>query len=109
MSEIKINVDLDLETKKAKDQLDNFKKSVKDTKIPVELDISKVKQDAHGLKNILSDAFKIDSKTIGDLEQIGNALKQINKLIKNQNDLSKKGGNSRDTFVPSFMASALAP
>ena len=52
MSEIKINVDLDLETKKAKDQLDNFKKSVKDTKIPVELDISKVKQDAHGLKNI---------------------------------------------------------
>ena len=100
MSEIKINVDLDLETKKAKDQLDNFKKSVKDTKIPVELDISKVKQDAHGLKNILSDAFKIDSKTIGDLEQIGNALKQINKLIKNQNDLSKKGGNSRDTFVP---------
>ena len=44
----------------------------------------------------------IISNDIGPEEIIINefGLRQINKLIKNQNDLSKKGGNSRDTFVP---------
>ena len=53
MSEIKINVDLDLETKKAKEQLDSFKKSVEGEDIPVKLNLNKVKEDANNLKNIL--------------------------------------------------------
>ena len=102
MSEIKINVDLDLETKKAKSQLDDFKKSVKDEKIPVKLDIDKAKQDANNLKNVLSDAFKLDSNTIGNLKQVESALKQINKLIKSQSELSKKNNsNNKDSgFIP---------
>ena len=84
MSEIKINVDLDLETKKAKSQLDDFKISVKDEKIPVRLDIDKAKQDANSLKNVLSDAFKLDSNTMGNLKQVESALKQINKLMTEQ-------------------------
>ena len=86
MSEIKINVDLDLSTGKAKEQLDSFKKSTKDEKIPVKLDIDKAKQDAIELKNVLSNAFKLDSNTIGNLKKVEDALKQINKLIKNQSD-----------------------
>ena len=81
MSEIKINVDLDLSTEKAKEQLDSFKKSTKDEKIPVKLDIDKAKQDAIELKNVLSNAFKLDSNTIGNLKKVEDALKQINKFI----------------------------
>ena len=86
MSEIKINVDLDLETKKAKEQLDSFKKSVKNEDIPVRLDLSKIKQDANSLKNVLTDAFKLDANALGNLKQVENSLKQINKLIKTQSD-----------------------
>lgn len=102
MSEIKINVDLDLSTEKAKEQLDSFKKSTKDEKIPVKLDIDKAKQDAIELKNVLSNAFKLDSNTIGNLKKVEDALKQINKLIKSQSDLTKKGNlnKSDSTFIP---------
>ena len=102
MSEIKINVDLDLSTEKAKEQLDSFKKSTKDEKIPVKLDVDKAKQDAIELKNVLSNAFKLDSNTIGNLKKVEDALKQINKLIKNQSDLTKKGNlnKSDSTFIP---------
>ena len=94
MSEIKINVDLDLDSKKAKGQLDDFKKSIKDEKIPIRLDIDKAKQDANSLKNVLSDAFKLDSNTVGNLKQVENSLKEINKLIKSQSDLTKKDGSN---------------
>lgn len=103
MSEIKINVDLDLDTKKAKDQLDSFKKSTSNEKIPVRLDIDKAKQDANSLKNVLSDAFKLDSNTIGNLKQVESALKQINKLIKSQSELSKKNNtNNKDGIFTPF-------
>ena len=102
MSEIKINVDLDLDSKKAKSQLADFEKSVKNKEIPIRLDIDKAKKDANDLKNVLSDAFKLDSNTIGNLKQVENSLKQINKLIKTQSDLSKKAssGKSIDVFTP---------
>ena len=54
---VKVEVDLDLNPKLAKEKLDDFKKSVKDEKIPVKLDLDNVKGDALKLKNVLSDAF----------------------------------------------------
>ena len=87
---VKVEVDLDLNPKLAKEKLDDFKKSVKDEKIPVKLDLDNVKGDALKLKNVLSDAFKLDNSTLGNLKQIEDSLKQINKLIKSQADLNKK-------------------
>ena len=101
MSEIKINVDLDLKTKKAKDQLDSFKKSVEGEDIPVKLNLNKVKEDANNLKNILENAFKLDTNTLGNLKQVENSLKQINKLIKTQSDLTNKtNSNKSNIFNP---------
>ena len=83
MSEtVKVEVDLDLDPKLAKEKLDTFKKSVQNEAIPVKLDLDNAKGDALKLKNILSDAFKLDSKTLGNLKQVEDSLKQINKLIK---------------------------
>ena len=107
MSEIKINVDLDLDTKKAKDQLESFKKSTSDEKIPVRLDIDKAKQDANSLKNVLSDAFNLDSDTIGNLKQVEKTLKQINKLIKSQPGLSKKNDSDGGEFSFGISKSSL--
>lgn len=101
MSEIEIKVDLGLDTDKAKGQLNDFKKIVKDDKIPVRLDLDNVKGDALALKNVLADAFKLDSKTLGNLKQVEQSLKQINTLLKNQSNLSSKGTfNNTNGFVP---------
>lgn len=94
MSEVKINVDLDLDTKLAKGQLDDFKKIVEKDKIPVKLDIENVKGEAVALKNVLSDAFKMDNATLGNLKQVENSLKEINKLLKHQKSLSSESGTS---------------
>ena len=107
MSEIKINVNLDLETEKAKEQLENFKKSAKDEKIPIRLDIDKAKQDTNNLKNILSNAFNLDSNTVGNLKQVESTLKQINKLIKSQSELSKKNNSNNDELNVGINKSSL--
>ena len=91
MSEtVKVEVDLDLDPKLAKEKLDTFKKSVQNEAIPVKLDLDNAKGDALKLKGILSDAFKLDGQTLGNLKQVEDSLKQINKLIKSQADLNKK-------------------
>ncbi|MGL4453548.1 MAG: hypothetical protein ACRDDY_19635, partial [Clostridium sp.] len=65
MSEVKVNIDLDLDTQKAKSQLDEFKNKVKDDKVPIKLDIENVKEEALSLKRAISNAFKLDDGTLG--------------------------------------------
>ena len=56
MSEtVKVEVDLDLDPKLAKEKLDTFKKSVQNEAIPVKLDLDNAKGDALKLKNITKD------------------------------------------------------
>lgn len=84
MSEIEIKVDLDLDPKKAKTKLDDFKQLAEKEGVEVKLDLKGVKEETKQLKNVLANAFKIDNKTLGDLKQVEKSLKQINELIKLQ-------------------------
>lgn len=100
MSEVKVKIDLDLDDKLAKSQLENFKKLANQDKITVKVDLDNIKSEAKELKNILSDAFKLDSKALGNLKQMENSLKQINSLIKSQSKLlSNTSSKSSSTEV----------
>ncbi|MGL5764736.1 MAG: hypothetical protein ACRCX8_03750, partial [Sarcina sp.] len=96
MSEVKVNIDLDLDTQKAKGQLDEFKNKVKDDKVPIKLDIENVKEEALSLKRAISNAFKLDDGTLGNLKQVESTIKQINVLLKNQSNLVNKSNNDKN-------------
>ncbi|MGL4802043.1 MAG: phage tail tape measure protein, partial [Cetobacterium sp.] len=93
MSEIEIKVDLDLDSKKAKEKLNDFKQLAEKEDIKVKLDLDNAKSEALQLKNVLSDAFKLDKATLGNLKQVESSLKEINKLLKAQSNLSKPGSS----------------
>ena len=81
MSEFKIKVSVQLDDSELNDKLGELEK---DHKIPISLDMNKIDSQLKGLKKSFQDAFKIDSKALGD----------VNKLAKSLEKLNGKGGNT---------------
>lgn len=87
MEDINVKVDLDLDDHKAKEKLEEFKNSVKNQDVKIKLDLSDIKGESNKVKKAFKEAFKIDSSN--GLNDIEKRLKQINKLLKAQKEISK--------------------
>ena len=75
MSEFKIKVSVQLDDNELNDKLGELEK---DHKIPVSLDMEKIESQLKGLKKSFQDAFKIDSKALGDVNKLVNSLEKLN-------------------------------
>ena len=84
MSEFKIKVSVELDSSDLESKLNALGK---DQKIKLDIDSSgldKIENQLKGLKKSFQDAFKIDSKALGD----------VNKLVNSLEKLNGKGGNT---------------
>ena len=80
MSEFKIKVSVDLDTKDIKGQLDDLNK---DYKIKATVDMSKINQQIISLRKNFKEAFRFTSKDLGGLDKLIKALAKINGGVKN--------------------------
>ena len=81
MSEFKIKVSVQLDDSELNDKLGELEKN---HEIPISLDMKKIDSQLKSLKTSFQDAFKIDSKALGD----------VNKLVNSLEKLNGKGGNT---------------
>ena len=78
MSEFKIKVSVELDSSDLESKLNALGK---DQKIKIDIDssgIDKIESQLKGLKKSFQDAFKIDSKTLSDLNKLTNAQEKLN-------------------------------
>ena len=75
MSEFKIKVSVQLDDSELNDKLGELEKN---HEIPVSLDMKKIDSQLKSLKTSFQDAFKIDSKTLGDVNKLVNSLEKLN-------------------------------
>lgn len=80
MSEFKIKVSVDLDTKDIKGQLDDLNK---DYKIKATVDMSKINQQIISLRKNFKEAFRFTSKDLGGLDKLIKTLAKINGGVKN--------------------------
>lgn len=88
MSEFKIKVSVQLDDSELNDKLGELEK---DHKIPVSLDMKKINSQLKSLKTSFQDAFKIDSKTLSNLNKLTNAQEKLTKLQNKQSLANQKG------------------
>lgn len=88
MSEFKIKVSVQLDDNELNDKLGELEKN---HEIPVSLDMKKIDSQLKGLKKSFQDAFKIDSKTLSDLNKLTNAQEKLTKQQNKQSLASQKG------------------
>ena len=87
MSEFKIKVSVQLDDSELNDKLGELEK---DHKIPVSLDMEKINSQLKSLKTSFQDAFKIDSKTLNNLNKLTNAQEKLTKLQNKQSSTNQK-------------------
>ena len=91
MSEFKIKVSVELDSSDLESKLNALGK---DQKIKIDIDssgIDKIENQLKGLKKSFQDAFKIDSKTLSDLNKLTNAQEKLTKQQNKQSLANQKG------------------
>lgn len=91
MSEFKIKVSVELDSSDLESKLNALGK---DQKIKIDIDssgIDKIENQLKGLKKSFQDAFKIDSKTLSDLNKLTNAQEKLTKQQNKQSLTNQKG------------------
>ncbi len=91
MSEFKIKVSVELDSSDLESKLNALGK---DQKIKIDIDssgIDKIESQLKGLKKSFQDAFKIDSKTLSDLNKLTNAQEKLTKQQNKQSLANQKG------------------
>ena len=91
MSEFKIKVSVELDSSDLESKLNTLGK---DQKIKLDIDSSgldKIENQLKGLKKSFQDAFKIDSKTLSDLNKLTNAQEKLTKHQNKQSLANQKG------------------
>lgn len=88
MSEFKIKVSVDLETKDIQNQL---KALDKEHKVNATVDMSKIEKQIQDIKKSFQNAFKLGSKDIGGLDKLIKTLSKLNKETNGNGNNSTKG------------------
>lgn len=97
MSEqVDVKIGLDLDDTKAKQKLESFKNSAKSQDIKVKLDLDGIKSDSKKVSEGFKNAFKVSNTN--DLEKLEKRLNQLNKVIKENQKLSKVSSNNKESF-----------
>lgn len=94
--QVDVKIDLDLDDSKAKQKLEEFKNNAKNQDIKIKLDLSDIKNNTNKVKDTFNDAFKV--KNFRDIDNLERKLKEINKVIKEQQKLSSGSNNKKSTF-----------
>lgn len=97
MSEqVDVKIGLDLDDSKAKQKLEEFKNSAKSQDIKVKLDLDGIKSDSKKVSEGFKNAFKVSNTK--DLEKLQKRLSELNKVIKENQKLSKVSSNGKESF-----------
>lgn len=86
MSEFKIKVSVELDSKDLKSQLEKLGEG---QDIELKLDTEKIEAQLKGLKKSFKDTFKLDGQVIKDLNKIAKTLNKFNKSLGTSNSSSK--------------------
>lgn len=97
MSEFKIKVSVELDDADAKSKLEALGK---DQDIPIKLDTSKIESQLKSLKTSFQNAFKLDSKALGDVNKLVNSLEKLNG--KGRNTSSKNSSKQVSSLVDEY-------
>lgn len=92
MEDVNVKIDLDLDDAKARQKLEEFKNNAKSQDIKIKLDLSDIKADTNKIGKSVNDAFKVGN--LKDLDKLEKKLKDVNKIIREQNELAKKNSSS---------------